>query len=200
MTTTLTPKTVTRPSPTHPPAPAEAALPALLAATESYPWPSAPLDSERLRRYLATCYACGVGYALGAKAHDLLSVPPDYHNIDCSGWARAAIAVATDGRTLLPDGSVCQNDWCAAQGLKRSDYRSSRLLDGLTRIAFIRAGHLHTVGHVYLVQNGPDSGVVGRARAGQPPHRRPRAERGDDRHVRARAAGVGERVPPAPSS
>ena len=145
MTTTLTPKTHSPPA---------RALPALLAATESYPWPSAPLDSERLRRYLATCYACGVGYALGAKAGDLMSVPPDYHNIDCSGWARAAIAVATDGRTILPDGSVCQNDWCAAQGLKRSDYRSSRLMDGLTRIAFIRASYLHTVGHVYLVQNG----------------------------------------------
>ena len=147
--------TLTKPSlETNPPPRAGDDPPALLPPTEDYPWHSAPLDPERLRRYLATCYACGVGYELGAKAGDLLAVPPDYHNIDCSGWARAAIAVATNGRTILPDGSVCQNDWCAEHGLKRSDYPSCRLLDGLTRIAFIRASWRHTVGHVYLVQNG----------------------------------------------
>ena len=127
---------------------------ALLAPTEGYPWPSLPLDPERLRRYLATCLAAGVGYRLGAKAGDLLAIPPDYGEIDCSGWVRAAVAVATEGRVLLPDGSVCQNDWCAAQGLKRSAPAACRLCDGLTRIAFIRAGWAHPVGHVYLTLGG----------------------------------------------
>ena len=55
---------------------------ALLAPTEGYPWYSLPLDPERLSRYLGTCLAQGVGYELGAKAHDLEAVPPDYHAID----------------------------------------------------------------------------------------------------------------------
>jgi hypothetical protein len=127
---------------------------ALLAPTEGYPWHSLPLDPERLTRYLGTCLAHGVGYELGAKAHDLRAIPPDYHTIDCSGWVRAAIAVATEGRVTMPDGSVVQNDWCAAQGLKRNDFASCRLRDGLTRIAFIRANGFHPIGHVYLVRNG----------------------------------------------
>lgn len=127
---------------------------ALLAPTEGYPWYSLPLDPERLSRYLGTCLAQGVGYELGAKAHDLEAVPPDYHAIDCSGWVRAAVCVATEGRVTMPDGSVVQNDWCAAAGLKRSDFAGCRLCDGLTRIAFIRANGFHPVGHVYLARNG----------------------------------------------
>ncbi len=126
----------------------------LLPPTQGYPWYSAPLDPERLRRYLASCQAHGVGYELGAKAGDLEAVPPDYTAIDCSGWVRAAVAVATEGRTILPDGSVVQNEWCAAQGLKRSTWSACRLQDGLTRIAFIRPNRFRTVGHVYLTRLG----------------------------------------------
>jgi hypothetical protein len=127
---------------------------ALLPPTQSYPWYSAPLDPEKLRQYLAICMARGIGYKLGAKADDLAGEPPDYENIDCSGWVRAAIAVATHGQTILPDGSVNQNDWCAAQGLKRSTFAACRLQDGLTRIAFIRPTEAHAIGHVYLARNG----------------------------------------------
>ena len=127
---------------------------ALLAPTQGYPWYSLPLDPERLSRYLGTCLAQGVGYELGGKAHDLRAIPPDYHAIDCSGWVRAAVAVATEGRVTMPDGSVVQNDWCVSRGLKRSDFAGACLRDGLTRIGFIRAGGFHPVGHVYLVQNG----------------------------------------------
>ncbi len=126
----------------------------LLPPTQGYPWYSVPLDPERLRRYLASCQAHGVGYELGAKADDLEAVPPDYTAIDCSGWVRAAVAVATEGRTILPDGSVVQNDWCAAHGLKRSTWAACRLQDGLTRIAFIRPNRVRKVGHVYLSRLG----------------------------------------------
>ena len=127
---------------------------ALLAPTQGYPWYSLPLDPERLSRYLGTCLAAGVGYELGGKARDLRAIPPDYHAIDCSGWVRAAVAVATEGRVTMPDGSVVQNDWCVSRGLKRSDFAGACLRDGLTRIGFIRAGGFHPVGHVYLVRNG----------------------------------------------
>ncbi len=131
--------------------------PVLLPPTQGYPWHSAPLDPEKLRLYLAVCVARGIGYKLGAKADDLAAEPPDYEAIDCSGWVRAAIAVATQGRTILPDGSVNQNDWCAAQDLKRSMFAACRLQDGLTRMAFIRPSELHPIGHVYLCRNGRTS-------------------------------------------
>ena len=127
---------------------------ALLPPTQAYPWHSAPLDPEKLRQYLAVCMARGIGYKLGAKADDLEGEPPDYEHIDCSGWVRAAVAVASHGQTILPDGSVNQNDWCAAQGFKRSTYAACRLQDGLTRIAFIRPSLAHAIGHVYLARNG----------------------------------------------
>ena len=128
--------------------------PALLPPTQGYPWHSVSLDTERMRRYLGSCQAQGISYALGAKAKDLLAVPPDYREIDCSGWVRAAIAVATEGRLILPDGSTNQNDWCAANDLKRSAFAACRLQDGLTRIGFIRPSAYHRIGHVYLVHNG----------------------------------------------
>ena len=130
----------------------------LLAPTEGFPWPTAALNTDRLAAYLRACAARGIGYGLGDKAdadgRDLCDDPPCYAAIDCSGWVRAAVAVATAGRTLLPDGSVCQNDWCAARGLKRSDPDALRLRDGRTRIAFIRPSAAHPVGHVYLARNG----------------------------------------------
>lgn len=127
---------------------------ALLPPTQAYPWHSAPLDPEKLRQYLSICMARGIGYKLGAKADDLAGEPPDYDCIDCSGWVRAAVAVASNGQTILPDGSVNQNDWCSGQGLKRSTFAACRLQDGLTRIAFIRPSLSHAIGHVYLARNG----------------------------------------------
>lgn len=130
----------------------------LLAPTEGFPWPTAALDADALAGYLRACEARGIGYGLGDKAdadgRGLAENPPRYAAIDCSGWVRAAVAVATGGRTVLPDGSVCQNDWCTRQGLKRSDREALRLRDGRTRIAFIRPSAAHPVGHVYLARQG----------------------------------------------
>jgi len=129
-------------------------LPSLLPPTSAYPWNSAPLDTERLYNYLALCRVRDIGYELGAKASQLTAIPPDYDHIDCSGWVRAAVAVATEGSLILPDGSVNQNDWCGAHDLKRSRYAACSLCDGLTRIAFIRPSLEHEIGHVYLCRNG----------------------------------------------
>ena len=130
----------------------------LTAATAEFAWPTAVLDTDVLAGYLRACEARGVGYGLGRKAddhgRDLLQNPPRYAEIDCSGWVRAAVGVAAKGRLILPDGSVCQNDWCGRHGLKRSDAEALHLRDGLTRIAFIRASAAHPVGHVYLARDG----------------------------------------------
>ena len=134
------------------------AVSGLLAPTEEFPWPTAPVDADVLAGYLRACEARGVGYGLGDKAddhgRDLLANPPRYGAIDCSGWVRAAVGVATAGQVILPDGSCNQNDWCGRQGLKRSNEEALSLLDGITRIAFIRACAAHPIGHVYLARNG----------------------------------------------
>lgn len=126
----------------------------LLAPTPSYPWRLVPLDLARLDAYLARCVARGIGYELGAKASRLLAVPPDYDNIDCSGWVRAAVAVATGGRTILPDGSVNQHDWCDRAGLKVSTPAALLLPDAWVRIAFLVPTLAHPVGHVFLCKGG----------------------------------------------
>ncbi len=126
--------------------------------TPLFAWPTLPLDGAALNRYLAVCEADGVGYRLGAKADDagrsLTEFPPRYAQVDCSGWVRAALAYATRGGVVLPDGSVNQRDWCAAQGLKVSAPFALGRDDGALRIAFIVPNARHPVGHVYLCRNG----------------------------------------------
>ena len=126
----------------------------LLKPTPEYPWWSAPIDPVRLLSYLQRCEALGIGYGLGAKAHNLMAIPPDYGEIDCSGWMRCAVAVATQGRTILPDGSVNQHDWCDRMGLKVSNRAAMLLPDGITRLCFIAPSVIHPVGHVFLARNG----------------------------------------------
>lgn len=125
----------------------------LLAPTPAFPWPLAPLNVRALTGYLAKCEWLAIGYELGAKAHSLTAIPPDYAEIDCSGWVRCAVAVATGGKTILPDGSVVQREWCERMGLKRSAIPALLLSDGYTRIAFIVPSRAHPVGHVLLVRN-----------------------------------------------
>lgn len=67
---------------------------------------------------------------------------------------RAAVAVATRGRTVLPDGSVRQHDWCERVGLKPSTPAALLLPDGWVRIAFIVPTPDRPVGHVFLCRRG----------------------------------------------
>jgi hypothetical protein len=121
--------------------------------TDAFPWPVAPLNLSRLYAYLDRCVSLGIGYGLGATAHNLTALPPDYSEIDCSGWVRAAVAVASGGRTILPDGSVNQHDWCDKSGLKVSSRAALLLPDNYTRICFIVPTPEHEIGHVFLCRN-----------------------------------------------
>lgn len=126
----------------------------LLPPHGDFAWPTAPVEARRLIQYLRACEDKGVGYALGAKAAHLTAWPPDYAHIDCSGWVRAALAWASDGQFILPDGSVNQREWCEANHLKRSAYASLTRVDEIVRIAFIRPSALQRIGHVYLAFDG----------------------------------------------
>lgn len=129
-------------------------LPALLPPSPGFAWPTAPLVLRRLYAYRDRCL--GIGYELGGKARDPGAFVPDYarRGIDCSGWVRAAVAVATSGRLLMPDGSVNQHDWADRVGLKVSSRAALLFPDGLLRLAFLVPSELHPIGHVFLCRNG----------------------------------------------
>lgn len=126
-----------------------------------------PLAAALLLSALAACQFRGVGYGLGSKAPEghppqpQFSVKPNFRRIDCSGFVRWALWVATKGAVLLPDGSAVQNDWCAAMGLKRTDYANCALQDGHVRLCFHRPNGRggDRMGHVWLVY-GDGSGVA----------------------------------------
>lgn len=127
----------------------------LVPASKAFPWPTMNVRPLDLAKYMGACVARGVSYGLGAKAdsggRDLIAYPPKYDHIDCSGWVRAALAWASG--VIIPDGSVNQREWCEAKGLKRSNYAALLRSDNIVRIAFIRAGKVEKIGHVYLCYN-----------------------------------------------
>lgn len=125
----------------------------LIAPSPGFPWPTLPVSIALLTRYLAVCEERGIGYHMGGKARDLRAMPPDYREIDCSGWVRAALAVATEGKVILPDGSANQNDWCGRVGLKRCSPLACGLADGNLRICFHAPTRSEPIGHVWLVRN-----------------------------------------------
>lgn len=101
-----------------------------------------------------------VRYCEGAKAPSLDCDTAAIKEIDCSGFVRYAIARATGGKLILPDGSVTQHAWCAGQKLERQDYSSeARKYDNLIRVNFLSPARAAEVGrpgdrHVWLTQNG----------------------------------------------
>ncbi len=115
-----------------------------------------PLAVSLLLAALAACQFRGVRYGLGSKAPEPLSAKVCFRRIDCSGFVRWALWVATKGAVLLPDGSYVQNDWCAAMGFKRTDYSNCTLHDGHVRLCFHKPnGHGgDSMGHVWICLNG----------------------------------------------
>lgn len=110
---------------------------------------------------LAACVAKCVRYGLGSKAPQndkdpVFSETPDFHAIDCSGFVRWALWVATRGRVLIPDGSYVQHDWFEDNDFKRTDYSNAALRDGHLRIAFHSPGGRggDGTGHVWLIFGG----------------------------------------------
>lgn len=108
-----------------------------------------------------------IKYLLGGKLR-MGSDPPSANVVDCSGYARWLIHGATHGKVLMPDGSWYQQEWCKAQGFKRTDYNHCALSDSRLRIAFINTKP-GKVGHVWLVINGQTIESYGGHGAGRRP-------------------------------
>lgn len=116
--------------------------------------------------------AMGVVYDLGAKVKDIhaptdaqLEFNPGRHGrdpaCDCSGFSRFLVVKcsgAEDGGVVIPDGSVSQNDWFAAQGFKHhaaqedDPFYLSGMAPDYAYVAFCRAGSRgEGIGHVWLL-------------------------------------------------
>jgi len=113
--------------------------------------------SDWKNEYLDECERLGIKYELGGKApeDELSAFPPKYDAIDCSGWIRAAIAYATDGLIVIPDGSENQHDWFASHDFKPTNYENTALRDNRLRVAFLFPDDTsERVGHVWFIRNG----------------------------------------------
>jgi hypothetical protein len=112
------------------------------------------VDKNKLVAWVEACLAANMGYSLGAKAASLACQPMAGHCIDCSGFSRWALYHATYFKTLMPDGSQNQLQWCADQDFKVSDFASTENVDNILRIAFHKCDQAERIGHVWFVLNG----------------------------------------------
>ncbi|ACA15295.1 peptidase S8 and S53 subtilisin kexin sedolisin [Methylobacterium sp. 4-46] len=116
-------------------------------------------DLARARAFLDACRTARprVTYGLGQKVPFLDAVPGrDFTQVDCSGFVRQVVRLATTPSLRFPDGSVNQHQWARARGLETSSVAEGRATDDVVRIAFLRpqdAGRKR-IGHVVLIANG----------------------------------------------
>lgn len=98
-----------------------------------------------------------VKYVYGAKAPSIDCDSHDINGIDCSGFTRYALAKATNGGMVLPDGSQVQLEWAEKHLRKLKAYSDLRHTeDDSTRlfIAFLRVTRHRAIGHVWLIREG----------------------------------------------
>ena len=118
---------------------------------------SLPFSVEKLKGYLKASQDHHIHYGLGSKDPTPKSPETfDFKAIDCSGFVREAVLVATGGKLFLPDGSYIQNDYLGktkwdGKPFKVSKYEYCGLRDGIVRIGFILP---NPIGHVVLFHNG----------------------------------------------
>lgn len=129
-------------------------LPAgVIAPTESYPWPTLPVDVDTLKLLSDRTVQPGNQYEFGGKvALDADSSTVAASGIDCSGYVRWLLYRATNGRVKIPDGSAVQHEWFRDNGFKLSSVASACLMDQVLRIAFLPPGS--GIGHVALIRDG----------------------------------------------
>jgi cell wall-associated NlpC family hydrolase len=124
--------------------------------------PAAPahlqVDVPRVQQFLNDCVTAHprVTYGLGAKVPFHGAVPGvNFRKIDCSGFVREAIRLATNPLASFPDGSVVQHDWVRNKGFQRVTVADGGLNDNRVRIAFLRPQDVSShIGHVVLLSGG----------------------------------------------
>jgi hypothetical protein len=116
------------------------------------------VDIAKANAFLQACISSSprVTYGLGAKLPRHGAVPGrDFRKVDCSGFVRELIWLATTPQVNFPDGSVVQHEWVQARQLPKSAPAEATAADGVVRIAFLRPQDSPSgIGHVVLVHNG----------------------------------------------
>jgi hypothetical protein len=97
-----------------------------------------------------------VSYGLGKKVPFLNAKPgQDFQSVDCSGFVREIVRLATSPSLAFPDGSVTQHEWVQSQGFEASSVAAGKQNDSVVRIAFLRPQDSpEHIGHVVLINNG----------------------------------------------
>lgn len=117
-----------------------------------------PLAIVKVRAFLDACMTSDprVKYGLGAKVPFHGATPGrDFARIDCSGFAREAIRLATSPMVKFPDGSVVQHDWIRDRGFRPCTIEDGKKTDERVRIAFLSPGATTSgIGHVVLLSKG----------------------------------------------
>ncbi|MBC7808847.1 MAG: C40 family peptidase [Akkermansiaceae bacterium] len=112
-------------------------------------------QERKLRACVAACRKVGVRYGLGAKASKLSATPgTPFTRIDCSGFVRWAVYMASGGEVIMPDGSWFQEELARKQGFKKSTSESCLLKDGRVRLAYWKNKDQGGISHIALVLNG----------------------------------------------
>lgn len=119
-------------------------------------YPNLGVNVQGLQEYLTACINHGVKYDFGAKCPEksLGKLPIPFSKIDCSGYVRSAIAHASAGKIITPDGSWNQGAWLQAHGYKITDHENCQLIDNHLRICVHHSDTLDETGHVWFVLNG----------------------------------------------
>ena len=129
-------------------------------------------DLDAAKHFLQACMTSHprVTYGLGKKVPFHGAVPGrDFTQVDCSGFVREAVRLATHPMLPFPDGSVVQHDWVRAQAFAASSVIEAGQDDDLVRIAFLRPQDAPSrIGHVVLISAGMTLESTWWRRAGQP--------------------------------
>lgn len=132
--------------------------PPLLSAAPEAAAAGVSFDLVRVKAFLQACETSipRVSYGLGKKVPSLDAVPGrDFTQVDCSGFVREAIRLATTPTLAFPDGSVVQHDWVNGRGFERSTVAEASNDDGVVRIAFLSPQDSpQGIGHVVLISGG----------------------------------------------
>lgn len=123
--------------------------------TESFAWPSMPINTDLLKLLSDRTVQPGNQYEFGGKVEiDADTAEVRAEGVDCSGYVRWLVHRATGGAVTMPDGSAVQHEWVRDAGFKASSVPAARLLDGVVRIAFLSPTAGGGIGHVALIRNG----------------------------------------------
>jgi hypothetical protein len=127
------------------------------------------LDVKRevLVKVVKESTTAGIKYEMGSKPPSMDTPWHSIDDLDCSGFARKFIHDITEGKVVMPDGSMGQRIWCQKQGFQKIAYKDCTKQGDKLIIAFMDPVKKEA-GHVWF----EISGLTIESRGGVGPSRR----------------------------